>query len=184
MISPNAGIKDYFESRNLPVNINLVSGADTKSKSNLLYIGYFEVEKTDGSVQHYDATQFSACSEGITVGSGMGEEEQHARLAWTEQAKCGDAVLLHGDLKGENVIPTGDGVVLLDWQRPILGPETLEEELALLLSDRESWGEGAALARFVMGYWYAWAYRTCLPYPFVLGMAKKHLRGVLILIST
>ncbi|MBR5365189.1 MAG: phosphotransferase [Clostridia bacterium] len=120
-----------------------------------------------------------------TIGeAGMGEEEQHALLAWTEQAKCGDAVLLHGDLKGENVVPTGDGVVLLDWQRPILGPEILEEELALLLSDRESRGEGAALARFVMGYWYAWAYRTCLPYPFVLGMAKKHLRGVLILIST
>lgn len=89
------------------------------------------------------------------------------------------AVLLHGDLKGENVIPTDHGVIILDWQRPMLGPEPLEEELALLLAGRESRGEAAALARVVMGIWYAWAYRTCLPYPFVLGMAKKYMQGAL-----
>ena len=112
MISPYAGIKDYFESRNLPVNINLVSGADTKSKSNLLYIGYFEVEKTDGSVQHYDATQFSACSEGITVGSGMGEEEQVRTIddgAWTAYNNI-DLTNVENITVGLN-IPTEGGIV-------------------------------------------------------------------------
>ncbi|MBO7404041.1 MAG: phosphotransferase [Clostridia bacterium] len=114
--------------------------------------------------------------------AGIPKEELDALLDWAEHdARVlwdSPAVLLHGDLKGENVVPRGSGWVLLDWQRPMRGPESLDEELALLLADRKSRGMGAALARFVMGYWYAWAYRTCLPVPFVLGMAGKMIREI------
>ncbi|MBP5334508.1 MAG: glycoside hydrolase family 3 C-terminal domain-containing protein [Bacteroidales bacterium] len=112
MISPYAGIKDYFESRGIPVNINLVSGADTKSKSNLLYVAYFEVEKTDGSVHRYDATQYNACSEGVTVGSGMGEEEQVRTIddgAWTAYNNV-DLTDIENLTVGLN-IPTEGGIV-------------------------------------------------------------------------
>ena len=112
MISPNAGIKEYFESRNLPVKINLVSGADTKSKSNLLYVAYFEVEKTDGTVTRYDATQYNACSEGVTVGSGMGEEEQVRTIddgAWTAYNNV-DITNIENFTVGLN-IPTEGGIV-------------------------------------------------------------------------
>ena len=112
MISPNAGIKEYFESRNLPVKINLVSGADTKSKSNLLYVAYFEVEKTDGTVTRYDATQYNACSEGVTVGSGMGEEEQVRTIddgAWTAYNNV-DITNIENLTVGLN-IPTEGGIV-------------------------------------------------------------------------
>ena len=119
-----------------------------------------------------------------TLGNaGMTEQERSRLLDWAEHgaAALWDApvVLLHGDCKGENVVPRETGTVLLDWQRPIRGPEPLDEELALLLAGRESRGRYAPLAAFVMGHWYAWAYRTCLPYPFVLGMGKKFLRGML-----
>ena len=112
MISPNAGIKEYFQSRNLPVKINLVSGADTKSKSNLLYVAYFEVEKTDGTVTRYDATQYNACSEGVTVGSGMGEEEQVRTIddgAWTAYNNV-DITNIENLTVGLN-IPTEGGIV-------------------------------------------------------------------------
>ena len=85
-ISPYKGISDYLAKRNPGVEIKVASGGSTKSKSNLLYVAYFELTKTDGSVTRYDATKFSACSEGITVGSGMGSEEQVRSIddgSWT-----------------------------------------------------------------------------------------------------
>ncbi|MBQ4350899.1 MAG: phosphotransferase [Clostridia bacterium] len=115
--------------------------------------------------------------------AGWSEDARAGLLGWAEgEAKVcfeSPAALLHGDMKGENVIHAAGGVILLDWQRPIRGPEPLEEELALLLAGRESRGPFARLAAFTLGYWYAWAYRTCLPYPFVCGMAGKYLRGAM-----
>ena len=72
MISPYAGIKAWLKDKGYDVDVRLAVGGDIKSKSNLLYIGYFEIEKTDGSTTRYDATKFTACADGITVGSGMG----------------------------------------------------------------------------------------------------------------
>lgn len=85
-ISPYKGISDYLAKRNPGVEIKVASGGSTKSRSNLLYVAYFELTKADGTVTRYDATKFSACSEGITVGSGMGSEEQVRSIddgSWT-----------------------------------------------------------------------------------------------------
>ena len=75
-ISPYKGITDYLAARGADVEVKLASGGSTKSKSNLLYVAYFELTKADGTVTRHDATKYSASSEGITVGSGMGTEEQ------------------------------------------------------------------------------------------------------------
>ncbi len=115
--------------------------------------------------------------------AGMTAEELARLLDWAERDAplLWDApvVLLHGDLKGENVIPRENGPILIDWQRPMRGPAPLDEALALLLAGRVSRDRYAPLAAFVMGFWYAWAYKTCLPYPFVLGMGKKHMKAAI-----
>ena len=85
-ISPYKGISDYLAARNPEVEVKLASGGSTKSKSNLLYVAYFELTKADGTVTRHDATKYSACSDGITVGSGMGTEEQVRSIddgSWT-----------------------------------------------------------------------------------------------------
>ncbi len=86
MISPYKAMKSYIESNHLPITLSLANGANIRSKSNLLYIGYFELKKSDGTTRRYDATKFSSSSEGITVGSGMGDEEQVRSIddgSWT-----------------------------------------------------------------------------------------------------
>ena len=85
-ISPYKGISDYIADKGLDIDVKLATGGSTKSKSNLLYVAYFELTKSDGSTTRYDATKFSASSEGITVGSGMGSEEQVRSIddgSWT-----------------------------------------------------------------------------------------------------
>ena len=85
-ISPYQGIKQYIEDKGLDIDVTVASGASTKSKSNLLYVAYFETIKADGTVRRYDATQYNSSSDGITVGSGMGEEEQVRTIddgSWT-----------------------------------------------------------------------------------------------------
>ena len=49
MISPYAGIQAWLKAKGYDVDVRLAVGGDIKSKSNLLYIAYFEIEKTDGS---------------------------------------------------------------------------------------------------------------------------------------
>ena len=112
------------------------------------------------------------------------EDEEGARdLAQKVRERLGawyDAPtgLLHGDLKGENILASAEGSFVIDWQRPLLGPLPLEEELALLLAGRESAEVHAGLARLFLACWYGWAWKTCLPVPFVRGMAQKYAASV------
>lgn len=112
MISPYAGIKSWLEKNGKDVEIKLVSGADTRSKSNLLYVIYFELTKADGTVTRYDATKFSASSDGITVGSGMGDEDQVRTIddgAWTAYDNV-DLTDVESLTVGLN-IPTEGGII-------------------------------------------------------------------------
>ncbi len=112
MISPYAGISKYLKDKGYDVDVRLAAGGDIKSKSNLLYIAYFEVEKTDGSVTRYDATKYTASAEGITVGSGMGEEEQVRSIddgTWTAYDNV-DITNIENITVGLN-IPTEGGIV-------------------------------------------------------------------------
>ena len=98
--------------------------------------------------------------------------------------------LLHGDLKADNLLTGEGGTVLLDWQRPMRGPLPLEAELSVLLergvpepvSPAPADAPFTALACFSLSHWYAWAWRTCLPWPFVLGQAVKYAEAGLALI--
>ncbi|MFA9390375.1 MAG: glycoside hydrolase family 3 C-terminal domain-containing protein [Prolixibacteraceae bacterium] len=86
MISPLAGIKKYIADKGLSTEILHSSGGNTASKSNLLYIAGFELQKTDGSISKHDATKYASASKGITVGSGMGSLEQVRTIndgSWT-----------------------------------------------------------------------------------------------------
>lgn len=111
-ISPYAAIKSYLEKKGYDVEVSLENGANAKSKSNLLYIAYFEIEKTDGKTQRYDATKYSSASEGITVGSGMGTEEQVRSVddgSWTAYNGI-DITGIENITIGLN-IPTEGGIV-------------------------------------------------------------------------
>lgn len=111
-ISPYKGISDYLAKRNPGVEVKLASGGSTKSKSNLLYVAYFELTKTDGTVTRHDATKFSACSDGITVGSGMGTEEQVRSIddgSWTAYENI-DLTNVEKITFGVN-IPTEGGII-------------------------------------------------------------------------
>jgi hypothetical protein len=86
MISPLAGIKKYIEVKGLTTEVVHSSGGNTDSKSNLLYVAAFELYKAGGGVTKFDATKYTAASEGITVGSGMGSVEQVRTIndgSWT-----------------------------------------------------------------------------------------------------
>ena len=112
MISPYAGIKAYLAQKGYDVDVTLSTGGDSKSKSNLLYIAYFEVEKTDGTVTRYDATKYTSAAAGITVGSGMGEEEQVRSIddgTWTAYDNV-DITNIENLTVGLN-IPTEGGIV-------------------------------------------------------------------------
>lgn len=112
MISPYAGIKAWLARKGYDVDVRLAGGGDIKSKSNLLYVAYFEIEKTDGSVTRYDATKYSAAADGITVGSGMGEEEQVRTIddgTWTAYDNV-DITNIENLTVGLN-IPTEGGIV-------------------------------------------------------------------------
>ena len=111
-ISPYKGITDYLAARGADVEVKLASGGSTKSKSNLLYVAYFELTKADGTVTRHDATKYSASSEGITVGSGMGTEEQVRSIddgSWTAYNDI-DLVNVDKITIGVN-IPTEGGII-------------------------------------------------------------------------
>ncbi len=110
--SPYKGISDYIAAKGLDVDVRLATGGDTKSKSNLLYVAYFEIEKPDGTKTRHDATQFSSASQGITVGSGMGSEEQVRSIndgSWTAYDNI-DLINVEKMTIGLN-IPTEGGIV-------------------------------------------------------------------------
>jgi beta-glucosidase len=86
MISPLAGIKNYFSEKGINAEIVSNSGANTASKSNLFYVVDFQLFKTDGSVSKHDATKYDSASNGISVGSGMGSTNQVRTIddgSWT-----------------------------------------------------------------------------------------------------
>ena len=110
--SPYAGISKYIADRGLDVDVTLASGGSTKSKSNLLYVAWFELEKPDGSKSRHDATQYSSSSDGITVGSGMGTEEQVRSIddgSWTAYENV-DLIDVEKITIGAN-IPTEGGII-------------------------------------------------------------------------
>ena len=110
--SPYAGISKYIADKGLDVEVTLASGGSTKSKSNLLYVAWFELEKPDGSKSRHDATQYSSSSDGITVGSGMGAEEQVRSIddgSWTAYENV-DLIDVEKITIGAN-IPTEGGII-------------------------------------------------------------------------
>jgi len=119
MISPYAGIKKYIADKGLNTEVILSSGGNTSSKSNLLYVAAFELVKSNGKVTKYDATKFSSSSKGITVGSGMGDEEQIRSIddgSWTAYENVD---LVNVDTIGVSInIPTEGGLVELHAGSP------------------------------------------------------------------
>ena len=112
MISPAAGIKKYISNKGLSTEIILGSGGNTGSKSNLLYVAGFELKKTDGAITKYDATKYNAASKGITVGSGMGTEEQVRTIDDGSWTAYNNVDLRDVDTIGINLnIPTEGGIV-------------------------------------------------------------------------
>ena len=110
--SPYAGISKYIADKGLDVEVTLASGGSTKSKSNLLYVAWFELEKPDGTKSRHDATQYSSSSQGITVGSGMGTEEQVRSIddgSWTAYENI-DLINVEKITIGAN-IPTEGGII-------------------------------------------------------------------------
>ena len=110
--TPYAGISKYIADKGLDVEVTLASGGSTKSKSNLLYVAYFDLEKADGTTSHHDATKYSSSSEGITVGSGMGTEEQVRSIddgSWTAYENV-DLINVDKITIGAN-IPTEGGII-------------------------------------------------------------------------
>ena len=117
-------------------------------------------------------------------GAGLDGASAAELRAWIEgpAGDCWDSPvgLLHGDLKADNLIRTGAReTVVLDWQRPMKAPLPLEEELSLLLENRSPAPAAdptpfRRLACLTLCHWYAWAFRTCLPVPFVRSMAVHY----------
>jgi hypothetical protein len=110
--SPYAGISKYIADKGLDIEVTLAQGGSTKSKSNLLYVAYFDLEKADGTKTHHDATKYSSSSDGITVGSGMGTEEQVRSIddgSWTAYDNI-DLINVDKITIGAN-IPTEGGII-------------------------------------------------------------------------
>ncbi|MCQ2064746.1 MAG: glycoside hydrolase family 3 C-terminal domain-containing protein [Bacteroidaceae bacterium] len=110
--SPYKGISEYIADKGLDVKVNLATGGDTKSKSNLLYVTWFELEKSDGTTSRHDATKYTSSSQGITVGTGMGTEEQVRSIddgSWTAYENV-DLINVEKITVGAN-IPTQGGII-------------------------------------------------------------------------
>lgn len=110
--SPFKGISQYIADKGLDIDVNLAQSGSTKSKSNLLYVAYFELEKSDGTKTRHDATKYTSSSKGITVGSGMGTEEQVRSIddgSWTAYDNI-DLINVEKMTIGLN-IPTEGGIV-------------------------------------------------------------------------
>lgn len=111
-ITPYDAIRSYLKNHGSQAEVKLVNGGNIKSKSNLLYVAYFEIEKTDGKTTRYDATKYTGSSKGITVGSGMGNEDQVRTIddgSWTSYSNV-DVTNIQNITVGLN-IPTVGGIV-------------------------------------------------------------------------
>jgi beta-glucosidase-like glycosyl hydrolase len=89
MVSLVTGVKNYMSQKGLSVQVVYSAGANTASRSNLFFVLDYEVVKSDGSVTKYDATKYSSAAEGITVGSGMSNENSVRSIKdgdWTAYA--------------------------------------------------------------------------------------------------
>ncbi len=89
MVSLVSGIKNYIAEKGLSAEVVYSAGANTANRSNLFFVLDYEVVKNDGSVSKYDATKYSSAAEGITVGSGMSNENSVRSIKdgdWTAYA--------------------------------------------------------------------------------------------------
>ena len=118
------------------------------------------------------------------------DEDEKANIGllkkWvSEQAHfCYDNQLIgnvHGDLTASNVLTdNGKPAYILDWQRPMKAPVTLENALAYRLAGYDAvrkygaFGILAAICHFV---WYAFACKKFIP--FVYGRAQKLLQEII-----
>ncbi len=112
MITPLNGITRYIQDNGFSTEIAHSSGGNTASKSNLLYVAGFELQKTDGTITKYDATKFADAAEGITVGSGMGSVEQVRTIDDGTWTSYNNVDLTNVDSMGIVVnIPTEGGII-------------------------------------------------------------------------
>ncbi|HES59243.1 MAG TPA: carbohydrate-binding protein, partial [Caldithrix sp.] len=112
LVSPVDGIKKYISRNSLSTEVLVSTGGSTASKSNLLYIAGFELIKSDGTVSKFDATKFSSSSRGITVGSGMSDEEQVRTIDDGSWTAYNNIDLTNVDTIGVSLnIPTEGGIV-------------------------------------------------------------------------
>lgn len=89
--------------------------------------------------------------------------EKRAPLCYRDQPTG----ILHGDLRGENVITEGDRLLyIIDWQRPVLGPLPLETASAMEQAGFPLKGDPfGELALVFNGIWYEYANLHLLPFP-------------------
>ena len=89
--------------------------------------------------------------------------EKRAPLCYRDQPTG----ILHGDLRGENVITDGDRLLyIIDWQRPVLGPLPLETASAMEQAGFPLKGDPfGELALVFNGIWYEYANLRLLPFP-------------------
>ena len=112
LVSPVDGIKKYISKNGLSTEVLVSTGGNTASKSNLLYIAGFELIKSDGTISKFDATKFSSSSRGITVGSGMSDEEQVRTINDGSWTAYNNIDLTNVDTIGISLnIPTEGGIV-------------------------------------------------------------------------
>jgi beta-glucosidase len=69
-VTPLAGIKNFLSSKGSAAEVVYNIGANTVNNCNLFNVYGFEIVRKDGSTVKYDASQFTASSQGITCGSG------------------------------------------------------------------------------------------------------------------
>ena len=115
--------------------------------------------------RHFIALVEKVC-EHLTAGGQDLDSAQHI-LDWVHKNSARlyakDSVgLLHGDLSDANILVEGRSPRwILDWQRPMLGPRTLERAMMFHLSDRDDlkWFENyGVMARIMVWIWYATVY--------------------------
>ena len=130
MVSLLAGVKNYLSEKGLDAEVLYSPGANTSSRSNLFFVNDFEIVKDDGSSRTYDATEFTSSAEGITIGSGMSDENSVRSIKdgdWTaytgvdltgmEEIKIRLVIpALGGSVEARLGSPTGNLVATFDAQ--------------------------------------------------------------------
>jgi thiamine kinase-like enzyme len=74
-----------------------------------------------------------------------------ARRGWQDRARQDVLVVCHGDVHPQNVLMTGDEVVIIDWDAICLGPRAWDHAALMTWPDR--WGGAAeTYSDFARGY--------------------------------